>query len=76
MACDDCISTVLKQKLGRCKRCMLQLLVLSLICWPLWFWLYSDSPRVVESIALLMFSAAFSGLLLLHLLLWIYYKFR
>ncbi|WP_371870492.1 DUF3624 domain-containing protein [Neiella marina] len=71
LACDDCISTVFKRKLGRCKICALQLSLLSLICWPLWYWLYADSPKSVESIALLFFSGAFTGLLLLHLVVWV-----
>jgi len=33
----------------------------------LWWYLYSDAPREVNSIALLFFCLAFSGLLLLHL---------
>jgi hypothetical protein len=46
---------------------MWQLTLLSLIGWPLWWYLYSDTPREVNSIALLFFCSAFTGLLLLHL---------
>ena len=67
MACDDCNTSIFRQKIGRCKRCMWQLTLLSLIGWPLWWYLYSDAPREVNSIALLFFCSAFSGLLLLHL---------
>ncbi|MBW8191046.1 DUF3624 domain-containing protein [Neiella marina] len=76
MPCDECISTVFKRKLGRCKRCMWQLLILSLVCWPLWFVYYSDTPKVVESVALLLFSCVFTLLLLLHLLMWAILRVR
>jgi len=67
MACDDCKTSIFRQKIGRCKRCMWQLALLSLIGWPLWWFLYGATPREVNSIALLFFCAAFSSLLLLHL---------
>ncbi|KFZ39197.1 hypothetical protein HR45_02050 [Shewanella mangrovi] len=68
MACDACFSDVFKQKIGRCKTCMWQLTVLSLIGWPTWFYLFADTPKSVNSIALFFFCCAFSGLLLLHLI--------
>ncbi|MGL6121950.1 MAG: DUF3624 family protein, partial [Shewanella sp.] len=45
---------------------------LSAVGWPLWWFLYWDSPSQVNSIALLFFCLAFTGLLLLHLLVWGY----
>ncbi|MCH1924343.1 DUF3624 domain-containing protein [Shewanella sp. C32] len=68
MACDACVSDVFKQKIGRCKTCMWQLTVLSVVCWPSWFYFFYDQPTSVNSIALLFFSGAFTGLLTLHLL--------
>ncbi|MCL1097369.1 DUF3624 domain-containing protein [Shewanella gelidii] len=76
MACDACFSTVFKQKIGRCKRCMVQLTLLSAVSWPLWYWLYFEDIRSVESIALLFFAFAFSGLLLLHLMVLSYRTLR
>lgn len=68
MSCKSCNSTIFKQKIGRCKTCMWQLTVLSLISWPLWWLLYADSPKQINSIALLFFCTAFTGLLALHLI--------
>ncbi|MFB9213964.1 DUF3624 domain-containing protein [Vibrio sinaloensis] len=55
------------KKIGRCKRCMDQLTVLSVLCWIVWWWLFRDNPKSIESIALLMAGFAFNGLLALHL---------
>lgn len=68
MTCKACDSSIFKQKIGRCKTCMWQLTALSLIGWPLWWWLYADSPKQINSIALLFFCIAFTGLLTLHLI--------
>ncbi|WP_417760498.1 DUF3624 domain-containing protein [Shewanella sp.] len=67
MACDACFSEVFKRKIGRCKTCMWQLTVLSLVGWPCWFYFFYDTPKSVNSIALLFFCCAFSGLLAVHL---------
>jgi len=56
MGCRFCNTSVFKEKIGRCKTCMWQLTVLSLISWPLWFSFYYEQPLVVESIALLFFA--------------------
>ncbi|WP_351122451.1 DUF3624 domain-containing protein [Shewanella sp. T24-MNA-CIBAN-0130] len=72
MPCNQCTDSVFKQKIGRCKRCMWQLTLLSLVTWPLWWYCYADTPKTVESIALLFFAVSFSGLLTLHLLVWTY----
>ncbi len=75
MGCHFCNTSVFKEKIGRCKTCMWQLTILSLISWPLWFGFYYEQPFVIESIALLFFCMSFSGLLLLHLLVWAYRYF-
>ncbi|WP_351088617.1 DUF3624 domain-containing protein [Shewanella sp. S1-49-MNA-CIBAN-0167] len=72
MPCNQCTDSVFKQKIGRCKRCMWQLTLLSLVTWPLWWYCYADTPKTVESIALLFFAFSFSGLLALHLIVWTY----
>jgi hypothetical protein len=51
---------------------MLQLTILSLLTWPIWWYYFAATPKVVESIALLFFAISFSGLLILHLLVWLY----
>ncbi|MBR9727020.1 DUF3624 domain-containing protein [Shewanella intestini] len=67
MSCRGCEESIFKQKIGRCKSCMIQLTVLSLISWPLWWFGFAQTPTRIESIALLFFCCAFSGLLALHL---------
>ncbi|MDT3272312.1 DUF3624 domain-containing protein [Shewanella sp. SP2S2-4] len=76
MSCSDCNTSIFRQKMGRCKRCMWQLTALSAIGWPLWWWLYYDAPREVNSIALLFFCTAFTGLLALHLIVLAYRRLR
>ncbi|WP_392343608.1 DUF3624 domain-containing protein [uncultured Shewanella sp.] len=72
MSCNQCTDSVFKQKIGRCKRCIWQLTALSLFTWPLWWYYYADTPKTVESIALLFFATSFTGLLILHLMAWAY----
>lgn len=74
MACEACFSTVFRRKLGRCKTCIWQLTILSVTFWPLWYSLYHETPRTVNSIALLFFCCTFTGLLMLHLLALSYRK--
>ncbi|MCS6114744.1 DUF3624 domain-containing protein [Shewanella baltica] len=76
MSCGDCKTEIFRQKIGRCKRCMWQLTALSAIGWPLWWWLYYDAPWEVNSIALLFFCTAFTGLLALHLIVLAYRRLR
>ncbi|MCL1038555.1 DUF3624 domain-containing protein [Shewanella submarina] len=68
MPCNSCNDNIFKRKLGRCRACMLQLTLLSIIGWPLWLYLYADSPTQVNAIALGLFCCAFSGLLMVHLM--------
>ncbi|WP_394388203.1 DUF3624 domain-containing protein [Shewanella woodyi] len=68
MTCKNCNSSLFQQKIGRCISCMWQLTLLSLISWPLWWYFYADTPKQINSIALLFFCTAFTGLLSLHLL--------
>ncbi|GGQ19159.1 DUF3624 domain-containing protein [Shewanella litoralis] len=72
MACQQCSDSVFKQKIGRCKRCMVQLTVLSLLIWPSWWYYFAATPKVVESIAVLFFAFSFTGLLGLHVVVWCY----
>ncbi|KGY10736.1 DUF3624 domain-containing protein [Vibrio sp. MarTm2] len=67
MTCPYCKDNWFWQKIGRCKRCMDQLTVLSVLCWIVWWFLFKDNPKSIESIALLMAGFAFNALLALHL---------
>lgn len=73
MACKYCQSAIWQQKLGRCTRCMKQLAAMCALLWPLWWWGYADTPRQVESIALLFAAGSASVLLTLHVVI---YPFR
>ncbi|MCW8329633.1 DUF3624 domain-containing protein [Photobacterium sp. SDRW27] len=69
MGCRSCKKTsLIKQKLGRCRQCMLQLTLLSIISWGAWFYFYLPTPKVVGSITLLFAAATFSLLLAAHLI--------
>ncbi|MGF1752622.1 DUF3624 domain-containing protein [Vibrio makurazakiensis] len=70
MTCIHCNKeNKISQKLGRCHRCMIQLAILSVIGWALWWGLLKESPKSINSIALVMANLAFNGLLVLHLLM-------
>ncbi|MFA0143433.1 DUF3624 domain-containing protein [Vibrio kanaloae] len=53
-------------KLGRCQRCMNQLMVLSIISWGTWWLFFREDPKTINAIALMMAACVFSGLLSLH----------
>ncbi|WP_081796394.1 DUF3624 domain-containing protein [Enterovibrio calviensis] len=71
MSCRFCqdASLSLRAKLGRCKRCMIQLAVMNLVLWPIWLIWFSDTPKSIESITLLFAAGASAILLSLHLIL-------
>ncbi|WP_281545073.1 DUF3624 domain-containing protein [Grimontia sp. SpTr1] len=71
MSCRFCkdASLTIRAKLGRCKRCMIQLAVMNLVLWPIWFIGFSDTPTSIESITLLFGAGASAILLTLHLIL-------
>ncbi|WP_108652637.1 DUF3624 domain-containing protein [Dongshaea marina] len=76
MSCRYCLSDLFREKLGRCRACMLQCLVGSLICWGLFLWQALESMTSVEAIAALMFAILFSLLLLAHGIAWCWYRLR
>ncbi|MDR9825468.1 DUF3624 domain-containing protein [Vibrio sp. FNV 38] len=69
MSCQSCQQHWFWKKIGRCQRCMNQLMVLSVICWFTWWLGFHDEPKTIESITLLMAGVTFNGLLGLHLLM-------
>ncbi|WP_117235975.1 DUF3624 domain-containing protein [Vibrio maerlii] len=68
MSCPYCQSNWFWKKIGRCKRCMIQLFVLSVLGWGSWWLLFADNPKSVEAVALLLLSVACNSLLALHLI--------
>lgn len=67
MSCNRCDGHWFWQKIGRCKRCMDQLTVLSVLCWIVWWLAFREQPTSIESIALIVAGFAFNALLFLHL---------
>ncbi|MGL5335705.1 MAG: DUF3624 family protein [Enterovibrio sp.] len=74
MSCEPCdlVTNSIKEKLGRCKRCVWQLVILQLILWLMWFAKFYDTPRSIEAIIIYFALAASAILLLLHLLAFIW----
>ncbi|MGF1910203.1 DUF3624 domain-containing protein [Vibrio kasasachensis] len=67
MSCSTCQQNWFWKKIGRCMRCVYQLTALSLISAAIWWLVFRDNPKSIESIALLTAIIAFSGLLAVHL---------
>ncbi|MGF1763592.1 DUF3624 domain-containing protein [Aliivibrio kagoshimensis] len=73
MSCRICSGKFqFKEKLGRCKRCMIQLACLSLLGWGTWITFFYHTPFTVEAITAFSASAIFSALLALHLVIALY----
>ncbi|MEZ8544867.1 DUF3624 domain-containing protein [Vibrio splendidus] len=67
MTCIHCNkSEKIRNKLGRCQRCMNQLMVLSILSWGAWWLFFKEDPKTINAIALMMAAFAFSSLLSLH----------
>ncbi|MEZ8862805.1 DUF3624 domain-containing protein [Vibrio sp. 10N.247.311.51] len=67
MTCIHCNkSEKIRNKLGRCQRCMNQLMVLSILSWGVWWLFFREDPKTINAIALMMAAFAFSGSLSLH----------
>ncbi|WP_050649580.1 DUF3624 domain-containing protein [Vibrio coralliirubri] len=67
MTCIHCNkSEKIRNKLGRCQRCMNQLMLLSILSWGSWWLFFKEDPKTINAIALMMAAFAFSGWLSLH----------
>ncbi|MCK8087671.1 DUF3624 domain-containing protein [Vibrio sp. 1CM8B] len=67
MTCIHCNkSEKIRNKLGRCQRCMNKLMVLSILSWGVWWLFFREDPKTINAIALMMAAFAFTGLLSLH----------
>lgn len=69
MACQYCDTHWFWKKIGRCRRCMLQLSALCFIFWPCLWLLPSHFTQPVQLIALLAFGIVCHALLALHLIM-------
>lgn len=72
MSCDDCLATAIRAKLGRCRSCAIQSSIIALTGWLVWWWCGADSS--VNALTGLLFALGGSGLLLLHLLVFLWRK--
>lgn len=72
MSCDNCLATAIKAKLGRCPACAGQTLVIGLSGWLVWWWCGADTS--VNALTGLLFALGGSGLLLLHLVVFVWRK--
>ena len=73
MGCKNCKDTnIFREKLGKCRACMIQLVVLSLVDWTAWYYLYSENPKSIETLVATLAGFAFTSLLALHILVWLF----
>lgn len=72
MSCESCKAfDWFWEKIGRCRDCMAKLTFFSLLAWPAWFYFNAGDPQGIEALIALVFAAFCSGLLGLHLLVWL-----
>jgi hypothetical protein len=76
MSCDFCAGKIFKEKLGRCKQCMVINLLLLMIAIGFYFWIDLDKLLAVQLVALFMFIAACSILMIAHLIAWCFHRWR
>ena len=76
MACELCTGKVFKEKLGRCKQCMLINLVLLIVTAGLYFWVDVTQLLAVQEIALLMLLWASALLMGAHIIAWCFYRLK
>ena len=75
MACNDCMSNIWKQKLGRCKRCMWMNLALLLLSAIGSYFMLLEQPKSVQTIALLFAFFASAVLMFAHCVAFLYQRF-
>ncbi|WP_354623009.1 DUF3624 domain-containing protein [Psychromonas sp. MME2] len=74
MSCSGCNNHFFKEKLGRCRSCMLLNFVLLLSSAIGWYFCYQSSPSQVTTIALLFALIGSGVLMVLHLSAYLYYQ--
>ncbi|MGN5049300.1 DUF3624 family protein [Aeromonas veronii] len=72
MSCDNCLATAIRAKLGRCLVCAIQTFFIGLGGWLVWWWFGADTS--VNALTGLLFALGGSGLLLLHLVVFVWRK--
>ncbi|KHT59353.1 hypothetical protein RJ45_24440 [Photobacterium gaetbulicola] len=66
MGCQACTRSVIWQKLGRCRRCIRQLAVLSPLGWGIWLAFYRHQPTTIEAVTAFVAASGTTLLLLAH----------
>lgn len=66
MSCRACTTSVFWQKLGRCRRCAIQLSIASPTSWLVWGMFYRSQPTSIEAITVFIAASSCSLLLLGH----------
>ncbi|WP_284191786.1 DUF3624 domain-containing protein [Vibrio zhanjiangensis] len=67
MPCQYCNEHWFWKKVGRCQRCMKQLICLSIFSWLAWWYAGASNPKSIESVTILVAGFGFHALLFLHL---------
>ncbi|WEM42482.1 DUF3624 domain-containing protein [Photobacterium sp. DA100] len=66
MGCQACTRSEFWHKLGRCRRCIRQLSVLSPFGWFIWLTFYRHQPATIEAITVFVAASSTTLLLLAH----------
>lgn len=72
MSCDACLGEAIRAKLGRCRACAFQTLLIGVAGALGWWWCGADSS--VEALSAALFAIAGLGLFGLHLLVFVWRK--
>ncbi len=70
MSCDACLSDAIKAKLGRCRTCAIQCALVGGSGTLAWYWFGADTS--VNALTGALFALAGWGILLLHLLVFLW----
>ncbi|WP_180706043.1 DUF3624 domain-containing protein [Psychromonas sp. CD1] len=74
MSCKSCLENKFKEKLGRCRLCMISNLILLFSGALLWWFCFRQDAKQVASIALLFALLGCALLMFAHILAFIYYR--
>ncbi|WP_299663737.1 DUF3624 family protein [uncultured Psychromonas sp.] len=76
MSCEFCATTLIKQKLGRCKQCMWINFILLALTAIIYYWIDISALQAVQRVALIMFLGSLVLLMLVHLSAWSFYRWK
>ena len=76
VSCKICSSEMFKQKLGRCKQCMLINLIMLIFGLIAYLLIDLTKLQAVQEVALLMFIGATAILMSAHIIAWCFHRFK